>query len=648
MNYETYLSLFYKNSYNDYKKKKNLKLFYHKTTISLCLRLIFEQERVVMRRIVMIICLMVGFSLAGQETDGVLEIMRLLGAGSIEEVSDDDVEGLSAFLARPLKLNLSSVAEMVESGLLDRYRAMSFDDYRRNHGYVLSLAELAMVDGFGEDFARRLSPFIRLDVEPFSGIRPSDGARLSVDASIRTGVKIQDWASDRAGMKNKDGTLWKAGVKAAVKYGENIQVNMALNSPYGRFQPEALNYTAGALWRSPKLRTRFLLGDFNARFGQGLALRNGLSLGSLSSPSAFMKNPTGLSLSSSFTGTYAFTGLASETSLGRYVVSGFIALPRLKSFRGKFLDLQIMPAVNIARYGRSGHVAMTHYSDFSVSGYESAFRVSSVDTRWCVRGVDLFAETSYDWSSGKVAALAGAIVPIGEWGRSAAMVRCYPSDFSSKHSGAMYSVSSPTDEYGASLSAEMSFLKQHKVVMTLDGAYIPSPKKDDRGMSSQVKCLLMWEWQPGGWFGMKARFTERLRTWGNPSRTDMRLDLVSEVGDFRINMRFNALANSAWGLLSYVEGGYVVGNMSLWLRQGFFMIDDWDDRIYVYERSAPGAFNVPAYYGRGLWTALTASARFSRLCKLYLRAACTAYPFMAVEKRKPGKAELEFQYVMSF
>ena len=325
-----------------------------------------------------------------------------------------------------------------------------------------------------------------------------------------------------------------------------------------------------------------------------------------------------------------------------------MALPGIKSFSGMLGDLQLMPALNLTRHGRSGHVALTHYSDFQSGRYDFAARMSSVDTRWCVRGVDLFAEAAYDWSSCRVAALAGTIVPIGECIKSAAMVRYYPSSFSSEHSGAVYSVSSPTDEYSASMSAEMILGKTHRVVMTLDGAYLPSPKKNDRGKSSQVKCLLLWEWQPVDRFRINTRVTERFRTWGSPYRTDIRADLVSVLGDFRLNTRLNALTSSDWGFLSYVEGGYSAGNVSLWLRLGFFRIDDWDDRIYVYERSAPGAFNVPAYYGRGLWTALMCSARILRKLKLYLRAAYTAYPFMPQEKRKPGKAELEFQCAMSF
>jgi hypothetical protein len=84
----------------------------------------------------------------------------------------------------------------------------------------------------------------------------------------------------------------------------------------------------------------------------------------------------------------------------------------------------------------------------------------------------------------------------------------------------------------------------------------------------------------------------------------------------------------------------------LYLRQGAFIVDHWDDRIYAYERDAPGCFNSPAFYGRGVWTSFMASFKFSRWCKLYLRAGYTSYPFM--KENKPGKAELRFQSVFDF
>ena len=111
-------------------------------------------------------------------------------------------------------------------------------------------------------------------------------------------------------------------------------------------------------------------------------------------------------------------------------------------------------------------------------------------------------------------------------------------------------------------------------------------------------------------------------------------------------MRLNVLNCDKTGVLSFAEVGRKGENLTAYLRQGIFFIDDWDDRIYVYERDAPGSFNVPAMYGRGLWTSLMASARINSSLRLYSRASYVCYPFM--EKKKPGKAELKLQLQWRF
>ena len=79
-----------------------------------------------------------------------------------------------------------------------------------------------------------------------------------------------------------------------------------------------------------------------------------------------------------------------------------------------------------------------------------------------------------------------------------------------------------------------------------------------------------------------------------------------------------------------------------------FCVDDWDDRIYVYERDAPGSFNVPAMYGRGVWGSVVMSWKVSRALKVYLRGGYKSYVFMVEEKKKPGKAELKLHAVLKF
>ena len=145
---------------------------------------------------------------------------------------------------------------------------------------------------------------------------------------------------------------------------------------------------------------------------------------------------------------------------------------------------------------------------------------------------------------------------------------------------------------------------------------------------------------------MDLRLTERVRSWGRMFRTDIRSDLDWYGDFFTASMRLNFLKCAGLSALGYLEGGFRKEGLSLYLRQGMFRVDDWEDRIYVYERDAPGCFNVPAFYGRGVWTSFVASWKFSRWGKVCFRASGTAYPFM--KEKKPGKAELRLQFVFDF
>ena len=91
--------------------------------------------------------------------------------------------------------------------------------------------------------------------------------------------------------------------------------------------------------------------------------------------------------------------------------------------------------------------------------------------------------------------------------------------------------------------------------------------------------------------------------------------------------------------LIYGEGCLKAKSLKAYLRAGVFCADSWDDRIYAYERDIPGTFNVPAFYGRGLWASFTGNWRFAPWGRVYARASLTEY--FQTEKKKPGKAELK-------
>jgi hypothetical protein len=213
-------------------------------------------------------------------------------------------------------------------------------------------------------------------------------------------------------------------------------------------------------------------------------------------------------------------------------------------------------------------------------------------------------------------------------------------------SGAVRSLSKCSNEYAASLSSEYRAGDSRKLegMISIDCAYFPVPKAEGESaqlyLRSENRIILSDQWK------VKFRFNERIRSWGLRYRTDLRMDLAYESGRLSACMRVNALACRDMGFLTYAEAGYGWNKAQVYLRQGFFHIDSWDDRIYVYERDAPGCYNSPAFYGRGEWTSIMASWKPSHSWKLYFRAGYTSYPFM--KEKKPGKAELRLQVVFDF
>ena len=75
------------------------------------------------------------------------------------------------------------------------------------------------------------------------------------------------------------------------------------------------------------------------------------------------------------------------------------------------------------------------------------------------------------------------------------------------------------------------------------------------------------------------------------------------------------------------------------MRAMVYRVDNWDDRIYAYERGVPGSFSIPALYGRG-WRLNFAASWKTALWKGRLKLYASGYL-----TGKRGKAALEASLV---
>ena len=509
-------------------------------------------------------------------------ILLITGAGSPEELGESEMERFEALAAHPVCINLSGTARMRSCGLFSEYQIASLQDYIARTGDILSVTELGTVPGFTPDLAQALSFFISL--ESYSPAGKRNYKRVRQEAMVQSIVK--ESGSSYAG-------------KYHMGYGERAEFYLSM-----RDKPVASVVIYGRRpWKA-------VLGDFNARFGQGLLVWSGFSLSGFSSASAFEKNASG------FSGTGSFTpfkrGVALDWSGRRFSFSSGL------SADGFALG-------SASWHGRSAEAGVNAFSQGGRNGI-------SADWKAGFGHLALFGETA--WAEGP-AALAGLVWTPAYKTSAGVLARYYSPSYASEGAGAARSGTKVRDEAGISAGIVWKWLD-----CTADMAVHPERLAMRRNNYQQFKILMNARPEFGwrGWTLSPAlRWTERMQV--SPSgdaykavwRHDIRADLKASRGPLQGCLRLNALQNgdSRTGGLAYLELGYKTASdsarfqASVYLRGTVCDIPDWASRIYSYERDLPGCFTVPAWYGQkqgwSLIAGISYRTRRSRQ-RLYFRA----------------------------
>ena len=328
-------------------------------------------------------------------------------------------------------------------------------------------------------------------------------------------------------------------------------------------------------------------------------------MSSLSTVDAFIRRTPGISPVWSYSSELVHRGAAYTYAGTHWQATAFGGLDGLLGAHGAWM-------------GRHGQVGSTVSYTFGKPGSLTA----AVDTRWNWHGWDAAGEVA--WKSGGFAGLAAFRGPVGPV-KMAFQGRVLPSRFSGKKYGE-YALAAGLEyksEQRTALAGRSGFgssVPRHQVSLTMDAAFLPIPSVAPSRF--QLRVYAGWQWQVASAWALDVRFTERYRNYER-SRHAFRVDGKFGMGPWSAVSRLEVVQCEKVGVLNYWEGGYKdERTWSAYFRLTGFLIDQWNDRIYVYERDAPGNFSVPAYSGRGGAVSLVGSwkHRFRRITlKAYLR-----------------------------
>ncbi len=539
-----------------------------------------------MRRLTLIFALL--FSVVAHAQSWLGAAMALSGCSSAEEMDQATIDHYEYLHLHRVRINGSRL-----SALLTPYQVATVQDYRHRCGDILSSAELALVDGFSEEKVRAMEPFISFESSRRPGEAVQDTTRLRLKAIARAELKCI------AGKLLADGgELLQAGYTRRYYFDGR--------SGGGTFFASC-SYPGG----------RFLAGDFNLRYGEGLLFWSGLSMDQTSTIDGFSRRGGGLSPSWSWSGDGTYRGFAAEYSRGLW--SG-MAFASGSGFGGR-----------VSHLSRSGSYGLNVKWDGGVA--------ASADIKQHLRGADFFGEAAI--RPGAWAAVGGTRVPLSESLSVALRLAALPSAWTGRKYG----------EYSAAIGLKYggggyvpiagktgfgSSEKRHGLDAVAQLRFLPIPQQDPR--RKELKLTANWGFRADSLLRLDTRAIVRLRSY-EPARAELREDILLSDGLVSAKLRLHGSWCDGPGLLTYGELGYTPGPFQIWFRSTVYSTSSWASRIYVYERDIPGSFSVPACYSSGRSLSLLASyTRAFRSLRLK-----SALRLSLAQKKSGTSAGLKFQ-----
>ena len=564
-------------------------------------------------------------------------VLLLSGASSMEELSAEELERYEDLRRKPLDLNRCSRSRLLACGLFTPFQVASILEHRRQGGEILSLTELMLIEGFTSRKVDALRHFIVIRAE--DGPIGAKKLRPELDLELRGAVSVpvpDSRSKDRGEQRTGYGS------KLHLSLGQRAELSIVGRKSYdsGRFGP----VSASAVYYGRRYLGKVVLGAFNARFGEGLTQWSGFSLSSLSSVASFRKSGSGLSPSASFSP--GMTGMAADFNLRRFTLSTAIgcapeALAKLGLFTkasGSTNPGSTAPSIealaDLSWTGRLIHAGVT-----------ATCEAAGVHFLGSLPNLSLFGETSLTYK-GAFSAIAGTVWTPEYARKFALQLRWFDPSIKGKNSGAAFGFELPDwcftldARYRADTRKQKyrGFLRYSKEIILPARPRAPSSVPPPEVNLPEASVSV-----PARSLTVSARLAANYAPGeAHHTRVELRSELAFNSGAWKFSTRLDGIYCASFAFHAFLEAGYLTPKLSSYLRLGGFLIDNWDDRIWVYERDAPGSFTVPAYYGRGVHCSLYCAWKPSRHHSLYLRTSLVSYPGNPTPKN--GKFEFKLQY----
>jgi hypothetical protein len=427
-----------------------------------------------------------------------------------------------------------------------------------------------------------------------------------------------------------------------------------------------------------------IIGDYQAQFGQGIALGSFFGVGKNGEAVTTMRraNLGFLPYTSIYEAGY-FRGAAVSYSLGKNITFHSMASSRgrdgnlqqdtiastadyLSSFNYTGLHRTASELANRNAVTETNFAGVLQFKNHSLDAglifHQTQFRIplqrsASIYNQFTFNGnansnagaflnysfnnFSFFSEFTQTINNGRavVAGVLGSLTPKLDL---SLVYRRFDKNFYSFYSNAIAENSIPQNESGMYWGWKYSFNKKYSIAGYFDMFSFPWLKYRSYAPSEGSEWLVRFNYKPSKtvYIFLQARQETKQRNTGTDANLYLTANGVKQSYwincDYSANSRlsfrtraqfssYSIAGKTTFGNVLLQDLTYEIGRFSITGRYALFDTDDYDNRLYVYERDAWLAFSFPAYYGKGIREYLLLQYRVNKHIDIWLRWGQTRY-----------------------
>ena len=606
--------------------------------------------------------------------------------GSVLDESDAEAESwedtydiLQELADNPIDINSATKEELERIPFLDDNDIQNILEYLYRNGKMLSYGELAMIPSLTMEKRTLLQYFITVNTKKkLSFPKFKDFIKYGNNSLAATGnIPLYDRKGDKNGYL---GYKYRHSIRYEYSYSNLLRIGMVGAQDAGEPFFSAGNgagydfYSFYADLRNMGRLKSLTVGRYRMGMGMGLILNNSLSFGksittvSLSRRGTTVRPHSSRSSYNYLQGVAATVSVASNIDLTAFVSykwfdatlnndDGSIATIIKSGYHRTQKEMEKKNNASQLATGMNLHWALGRLH-LGVSGlYASLSRelkpnTSQIYRRYYAAGKQFYnMSMDYSYTNGKFSfhgetatgdCHSWATINAAAWRIKSnlsvtAIQRFYAYKYYSLFSQSFSDGGSVQNESGMYLGIDWQLAKGFSLNAYSDVAYFPWAKYQAASASRSFDNMLSVAYNRGS-LTFSARYRIKVREKDNADKTALinqttqrgRLAVRYDRKVWNVKAQFDTSLSTykerSFGYMTALSGGCsAIRKLSAYAAVGYFHTQDYNSRIYSYERGMAYDFSFPSYYGEGIHYALLLSTQVIRNVTLTAKLSTTDY-----------------------